>query len=144
MTLFNDISYGISGKRPVPAPVTLTGSASVTPAVTPVAVPPVETRQGSKAMSSQASGASGEPTDLNERRAASTPGANSDASVGCGWRLVYESELKQVFLDLVERDGETVVMRIPRESLVRFLRGVADAESARHSAAEQAQLDLLA
>ena len=95
-------------------------------------------------LSSEGSGASGDRSELDERLKASTPGANSDASVGCGWRLVYESELKQVFLDLVERDGETVVMRIPRESLVRFLRGVADAESARHSAAEQAQLDLLA
>ena len=129
----------------MPAAVTLTTSPSVTPVGTRVAVPPVETREGGQAMlSSEGSGASGDRSELDERLKASTPGANSDASVGCGWRLVYESELKQVFLDLVERDGETVVMRIPRESLVRFLRGVADAESARHSAAEEAQLDLLA
>ena len=144
MTLLGDIGFGTGGKRHVPAPVTLTGSAFVTSVGTRVAVPPVETREGSQVISSQASGASGDPSELNERRAASTLGANSDASVGCGWRLVYESELKQVFLDLVERDGDTVMMRIPRESLVRFLRGVADAESARHSAAEDAQLDLRA
>lgn len=143
MTLLGDISYGIGGNDTClrfiadRKPLRDAGRDAR-------CVPPVETREGSQALSSQRTGASGEPNHLNKRRAASTPGANSDASVGCGWRLVYESELKQVFLDLVERDGETVVMRIPRESLVRFLRGVADAESAPHSAAEEAQLDLLA
>jgi hypothetical protein len=138
MTFVSDISHGIAGTRPVPAAVISAGIAFATATVTRVAAP-VETREGNKAICTEASG---EPTDPKDRRAASTPEPNSDASVGCGWRLVYESELKQVFLDLVERDSDAVVMRIPRESLVRFLRDVA-AESARHSGADEAQLDLL-
>jgi hypothetical protein len=60
------------------------------------------------------------------------------------WQLVYESELKQVFVELVERDSDMVVMRIPSENLARFLRGATDAASAPHRTASVRRLDMMA
>jgi hypothetical protein len=49
-----------------------------------------------------------------------------------------------MFLDLVERDSDTVVMRIPQESLVKFLRGATQSASSRRGATVERQLDLIA
>ena len=127
MIVLADISYGLAAGRELP-PIALTGGSNVAPGVRPDPVPPVGARDGGKAISDEASGARGEPANPKDRRPASTSETNSDASGGCGWRLVYERELKQVFFDLVERDSDEVVMRIPHESLVRYLRSVADVD----------------
>ena len=137
-----DISYGVTAGRQLPAAIALAGGSDVASGVRPGAVPPVETREGRRTIFKEARG---EPTDSDFRRPASMLGVDNDTSVGCGWRLVYESELKQVFLDLVERDSDEVVIRIPHERLVRYLLNVAEAESARRSAAAgKGPLDLLA
>ena len=142
MIVLADISYGVTAGRQLPAAIALAGGSDVESGVRPGAVPPVETREGTRTIFKEARG---EPMDSDFRRPASMLGADNDTSLGCGWRLVYESELKQVFLDLVERDSDEVVMRIPHESLVRYLRSVADAESAQRSAVTgTASLDLLA
>lgn len=142
MIVLADISYGLTAGRQLPAAIALAGGSDVASGLRPGAVPPVEAREGNRTISREARG---EPTDSDFRRPASMLAADNDTFVGCGWRLVYESELKQVFLDLVERDSDEVVMRIPHESLVRYLRNVAEAEYARHpAAAGQAPLDLLA
>jgi hypothetical protein len=105
-----------------------------------VALPPVEAREGAKALSGEARGAK---DDGGGPWPASTRAANGGPS-GCTWKLVYESELKQMFLDLVERDSDTVVMRIPQESLVKFLRGATQSASSRRGATVERQLDLIA
>ena len=82
---------------------------------------------------------------LDDGRGGSSSELANEESVGCGWKLVYESELKQVFLDLVEHDSDTVVMRIPNEGLIRYLRSVADSGlSRRQASGREAQLDLVA
>ncbi|HYN38657.1 MAG TPA: hypothetical protein VES39_05350 [Rhodospirillales bacterium] len=79
--------------------------------------------------------------------AAAADGADAP---GFSWRNVYDSELRKVFLDIVERGSERPVMRIPPESLVRFLRKMAETLSGGESAAtdrsanDRAPVDLVA
>ena len=60
------------------------------------------------------------------------------------WKVVYESGLRQVFLELVERDSDMVVMRIPSENLARFLRSATDVTSGRHVTGRAPLLDMVA
>jgi hypothetical protein len=142
MISFADSGYGFTAKPDASSAVAPAGNAAA-PTITRVAISPVEAREGAKALSGEARSAIGRKDDGSSPWPASTRAANEGPS-GCTWKLVYESELKQMFLDLVERDSDTVVMRIPQESLVKFLRGATQSASSRRGATVERQLDLIA
>lgn len=136
-----DSASVVAAKPEAPPPWTLSGSAAGGPTLTGVAAPPVEAREGARAFFGRGSGMSGR---LDDGHGGSSSELANEESLGCGWKLVYESELEQVFLDLVERDSDTVVMRIPNEGLIRYLRSVADSGLSRQGSGGEAQLDLVA
>jgi hypothetical protein len=142
MIFLADISYGIAVKRELPAIVAPTVNAAV-PTLTRVAVAPIEERDSSKAVSGKPTNTRGGRDEGSRCPLASAEAANEGPS-GCGWRLTYESELNRVFLDLVERDTNVLVMRIPRESLIKFLRSACDFAPARTLGGTEAQCDMLA
>lgn len=101
-----------------------------------------EAPQASKAGSGEASNARGE-RNASSRAPASMRVANEGLNA-YSWKVVYESGLRQVFLELVERDSDMVVMRIPSENLARFLRNATDVASARHVTGRAPLLDMVA
>jgi hypothetical protein len=140
MLSFGDSGYGVMRRLEMP-PSALAGSPAAGPTVTRVAVPPAEA-EGTKAASGKASDAGG-GRDGSGRPSASARMATKGPDT-YSWQLVYESELKQVFVELVERDSDMVVMRIPSENLARFLRSATDAASGRHRTASVPRLDMVA
>jgi hypothetical protein len=139
--LLGDISYGIAVRRDLPAIVARIESAPM-PQLTRVAVSSIEERDPGKVVSGKPGYAWSGRNEGNRRPVASAEAANEGVR-GCGWKLTYDGDLNRLFLDLVERDSNALVMRIPRESLVKFLRSVSFA-SARPLGGSGAQCDLLA
>lgn len=141
MLSFGDSGYGVMRGPDVPFPA-LAGNAAAAPTVTRAAAPPAEAPQASKAGSGEASNARGE-RNASSRAPASMRVANEGLNA-YSWKVVYESGLRQVFLELVERDSDMVVMRIPSENLARFLRNATDVASARPVTGRAPLLDMVA
>jgi hypothetical protein len=136
-----NISHADAMKRDLPAIVAFTIDGA-TPTLTSVAISPIEERDPGRAVSEK-------PTstgrgDEGSRRPLASEEATSEAASGCGWKLTYESDLNRVFLDLVERDSDALVMRIPPESLVKFLRSASDSARVRPPERSDARLDVVA
>ena len=141
MLSFGNSGYGVMRGPDMPLP-TLAGGAAAAPTVTRVAVSPAEAPEASKAASGEASDMGG-ARDGSGRPSALVRAATEDLN-GYSWKVVYESGLRQVFLELVERDSDMVVMRIPSENLAKFLRNATDVTSARHVSGRAPLLDMVA
>jgi hypothetical protein len=137
-----DVSYQAIGRREAPTVAAPPGNTGA-PTVTLLAVQPVEEWERSKSVSGKGPGTSGRQDDGSPSRPPSTEAGNEGGS-GCAWRLTYESELKRVVLELVERDSNALVMRIPQESLVKFLRSASDFASVRPPERTDARFDVVA
>jgi hypothetical protein len=136
-----NISHADAVKRDLPAIVAFTINGA-TPTLTLLALSPIEERDPGRAVSEEPT--TGRGKDDRSRRPLVSQEATSEAASGCGWKLTYESDLNRVFLDLVERDSDALVMRIPRKSLVRFLRSASDSASVRPPEMSDARLDVVA